>query len=65
MKRRKWGVNGRGRGWKEFRVAIQRFAMSTPESVFQTDARRRTTMPKVIPPNETFTDTQQRPFQEI
>jgi hypothetical protein len=29
--------------------------MPTPESVFQTDARRRTTMPKVIPPNETFT----------
>ena len=29
--------------------------MPTPESVFQTDARRRTTIPKVIPPNETFT----------
>lgn len=29
--------------------------MPTPENVFQTDARRRTTMPAVIPPNETFT----------
>ena len=29
--------------------------MSTPARVFQTDARRRTTMPAVIPPNETFT----------
>ena len=29
--------------------------MPTPEFVFQTDARRRTTMPSVIPPNATFT----------
>jgi hypothetical protein len=29
--------------------------MPTPASVFQTDARRRTTMPSVIPANETFT----------
>jgi len=29
--------------------------MPTPETLFQTDSRRRTTMPKVIPPNETFT----------
>jgi hypothetical protein len=29
--------------------------MPTPEGVFQTDARRRATMPHVIPPNETFT----------
>jgi hypothetical protein len=29
--------------------------MPTPASVFQTDARRRATMPAIIPPNETFT----------
>jgi len=29
--------------------------MPTPARVFQTDARRRTTMPAVIPANETFT----------
>jgi len=29
--------------------------MPTPASVFQTDARRRATLPSVIPPNETFT----------
>jgi len=28
--------------------------MPTPDSVFQTDGRRRATMPSVIPPNETF-----------
>jgi len=29
--------------------------MPMPARVFQTDARRRTTMPAIIPPNETFT----------
>ena len=28
--------------------------MPTPDCLFQTDARRRTTMPSVIPANETF-----------
>jgi hypothetical protein len=36
-------------------LVIRGCTMPTPETVFQTDARRRTTMPKVIPPNETFT----------
>ena len=29
--------------------------MPTPDGVFQTDARRRATLPGVIPANETFT----------
>jgi hypothetical protein len=29
--------------------------MPTPARIFQTDARRRTTMPAIVPPNATFT----------